>query len=154
MENNITFGFSHIDPNEVTFNEEQNVFTMDHDVSTTSTAYINQGQQSDNRSDHAIDEKDEFSLENTLKEYELKIGFKSIKYRVEHNNSEKESKKVGCPWQLNAGYRKNLNVIVINKPECCLGAKAQRRYISKKFSDQPLYDCDLYNAIHRYTKQM
>ncbi|CAG8542881.1 5408_t:CDS:2, partial [Racocetra persica] len=244
MANNISTDFSRTDLNVDifdTFNEEQSEF-MTRNVSTISTDCflnssipseesmdLNQTQQSDYESDHDTDENIKptiqngatfcnwKSLEDTLKEYELKIGFKSIKYRVERDNSgeiirqyflcensgdhqpkkkadttcqrEKESKKVGCEWQLNAGYRKNLGAIVINKfvenhnhplaphrkefaprlrslsqevfdaikfltQECNLGAKAQRRYISKKFPDQPLYDRDLYNAIRRYTKQM
>ncbi|CAG8683284.1 600_t:CDS:2, partial [Dentiscutata heterogama] len=84
--------------------------------------------------------------------------------------------------QLNVGYQKSINTIVINKfverynhslaphrkkfapslrsllqnifdtikfpiQEYNLGAKARHWYILKKFSDQPLYDCDLYNAL-------
>ncbi|CAG8685399.1 13396_t:CDS:2, partial [Racocetra persica] len=148
---------------------------------------LNNDQQSDSKSDHDNNKTDELviqsgaefsnwkSLENSLKKYELKIGFKSIKYRVESEN-------VGCEWQLNVGYRKNINAIVVNKfveshnhsftpyrkefapslcllsqdvldaikfltQECNLGAKAQRQYILKKFLDQPLFDCNLYNAI-------
>ncbi|CAG8499715.1 10935_t:CDS:2 [Gigaspora rosea] len=150
------------------------------------------------------------SLENALKRCEVEIEFKSIKYRVEHDNNgdiicryfvcenskehqhkknnnstnhrKRESKKVGFEWQLNVWFRKDINSIVVNKlvethnhtlvpyreefapslrtlsqevldkikfltQECNLGAKAQRRYISKKYPNQLLYDRDLYNAI-------
>ncbi|CAG8726356.1 25306_t:CDS:2 [Gigaspora margarita] len=63
------------------------------------------------------------SLESALKRYEVEIGFKSIKFRIEHDNngryfadtSKRESKKVGCLWQLNVGFRKDINSIVVNK---------------------------------------
>ncbi|CAG8624634.1 17401_t:CDS:2, partial [Dentiscutata erythropus] len=94
-------------------------------------------------------------------------------YNKEQN--DKLSKKIGCQWQLNAGFCKSENAVVINKlvekhnhlltpyrkefapslhsfsqevfdaikfltQECNLGVKAQHWYLSKKFSNQPLYD--------------
>ncbi|CAG8565034.1 3469_t:CDS:2 [Cetraspora pellucida] len=53
------------------------------------------------------------SLENALKIYELEHQPK--KKINDANHREKESKKVGCPWQLNAGCRKNVDAIIINK---------------------------------------
>ncbi|CAG8753701.1 3020_t:CDS:2, partial [Racocetra persica] len=71
------------------------------------------------------------SLESALEKHELEVGFKSIKFRIERDNNgdiirryfvcenskeqqskkkiidadhrERNSKKVGCLWQLNAG---------------------------------------------------
>ncbi|CAG8703932.1 2528_t:CDS:2, partial [Dentiscutata heterogama] len=146
-------------------------------------------------------------FENALKRYELEIGFRAIKFRLERDNNgtiirryfvcenskehqpkkkfvnsdhrERESKKIGCQWQLNVGYQKISGEIVINKlvnnhnhslapyrkefapslrsfsqEEYKLGTKAQRRYIAKKFPNQPLYDRDLYNAIRQYKNQI
>ncbi|CAG8771481.1 8897_t:CDS:2, partial [Dentiscutata erythropus] len=135
-------------------------------------------------------------LENALKRYESEVRFKAIKFQLERDSNgaiirryfvcenskehqpkkktdsmdhrERKSKKVGCPWQLNARYRKNdefapslrsfsqevLDDIKFLTQECGLGANAQRRYISKKFPEQPLYDHDLYNAICKYKNQL
>ncbi|CAG8836443.1 23768_t:CDS:2, partial [Gigaspora margarita] len=47
-----------------------------------------------------------------------------------------------------------LDTIKFLTQECNLGIKAQCWYLSKKFSDQPLYDYNLYKAICRYENQM
>ncbi|CAG8752781.1 17240_t:CDS:2, partial [Gigaspora rosea] len=77
---------------------------------------------------------------SALKRYESEVGFKAIKFRLECDSNgtivrryfvcenskehqpkkkidssdhrERESKKVGCPWQLNAGYRKNDGIVI------------------------------------------
>ncbi|CAG8640818.1 22693_t:CDS:2, partial [Gigaspora margarita] len=45
------------------------------------------------------------SLESALKRYKTNNA----------NHRKRESKKVGCPWQLNIGFRKDINSIVVNK---------------------------------------
>ncbi|CAG8570045.1 33701_t:CDS:2 [Racocetra persica] len=116
---------------------------MTHNISTISTDCflnssilseefmdLNKTQQSDYESEHDIDENIKLtiynsatfcnwkSLEDALKEYELNIGFKDYQPKKKANTTcqrEKESKKVGCAWQLNAEYQKNFGAIVINK---------------------------------------
>ncbi|CAG8850630.1 25135_t:CDS:1, partial [Gigaspora margarita] len=97
--------------------------------------------------EYKIEDGAEFSnwdtLERILKKHELEVGFKSIKFRLEHDNNgdiirryfvyenskehqpkkkvidanhrKRDSKKVGCPWQLNTGCKKNSGTIFINK---------------------------------------
>ncbi|CAG8769188.1 666_t:CDS:2, partial [Racocetra persica] len=71
----------------------------------------------------------------------------------EHNHSLAPYRKEFAP-SLRSLSQEVLDEIKFLTQECGLGAKAQRRYLSKKFPTQFLYDRDLYNAIRKYKNQM
>ncbi|RIB27240.1 hypothetical protein C2G38_2161154 [Gigaspora rosea] len=141
---------------------------------------------------HDVVIQEQHDIDQEVMQYNYQSNEES--YCIDENDdpmieAERESKKIGCQWQLNVGYQKISSEIVINKlvnnhnhslalyrkefapslrsfsqevlddikfltQECKLGTKAQCRYIAKKFPNQPLYDRDLYNAIHQYKNQM
>ncbi|CAG8837665.1 43703_t:CDS:2, partial [Gigaspora margarita] len=110
------------------------------------------------------------SLEQALKKYEAKIGFKAIKFRMEWHRKDSDSiiinklvenhnyslalyQKEFAP-SLRALLQEVLDEIKFLTQEYGLGAKVQYQYITKKFQDQPLFDRDLYNAIRQYKNQI
>ncbi|CAG8577830.1 12513_t:CDS:2, partial [Gigaspora rosea] len=187
-----------LDINVLNEEEEQNAFVVTYDTPTIST-------DTDNQFNSSITFEEPINWIQLIKSRMERdssgeiirqcflcknSGEHQLKKKIDATHSkDKLSKKIGCPWQLNAGYRKSENAIIINKlvekhnhslaphrkefalslrsisqevldtikfltQECNLGVKAQHRYLAKKFSDQPLYDRNLYNAIRRYGNQM
>ncbi|CAG8848810.1 882_t:CDS:2, partial [Gigaspora margarita] len=125
-------------------NEQQSQLIHKQQYEDQGFVQLSHEQQSDEESDcinedieYKIEDGAEFpnwdTLERTLKKHELEVGFKSIKFRLKRDNNgdiiqhqpkkkvidadhrERDSKKIGCPWQLNAGCRKNVGTIFINK---------------------------------------
>ncbi|CAG8481463.1 1803_t:CDS:2 [Dentiscutata heterogama] len=97
------------------------------------------------------------SLEKCLKHYSTKMD--------PTTNKECESACIECDFVLNASYRKLPNCVFVNKlvekhnytlkdsnllQECNLGATALKRILRNRFSDQEIYNRDLYNMISRF----
>ncbi|CAG8589685.1 10466_t:CDS:2, partial [Cetraspora pellucida] len=80
--------------------------------------YKSSDEESDSNNDLAIQVGAEFpnweSLKNTLKKYETEVGFKAIKFQIEHNNARTiVHQYFGCENSRECQSKKNLLVQII-----------------------------------------